>query len=273
MSEHSHAVNATVTGLSALPGTAQPFAAARAMTRFLNHDHISFHALLEPSLDAVRTAIAGQPGSFVLVVHDWCMFNFNKHNSKTDRYARSHKTDLGYELGTALAVDASDGRPLGPLEFRLRTANGMLSTRIGGATLPPGHIDEIADCMAQDWQLARTPIHIIDREADSVGHYRRWHAANHHFVVRANGDRVVQHNDCEKTLSEAAADLSGTFVNVLDSAGQPGEVTIRAGTGVVQVAESAVILHRPARRYTGKRTAKGVKKQIGIPGVPLPLRL
>ncbi|MFM7131347.1 MAG: hypothetical protein ACKO0V_18515 [bacterium] len=201
------------------------------------------------------------------------MFNFNKHNSKTDRYARSHKTDLGYELGTALAVDASDGRPLGPLEFRLRTANGMLSTRIGGATLPPGHIDEIADCMAQDWQLARTPIHIIDREADSVGHYRRWHAANHHFVVRANGDRVVQHNDCEKTLSEAAADLSGTFVNVLDSAGQPGEVTIRAGTGVVQVAESAVILHRPARRYTGKRTAKGVKKQIGIPGVPLPLRL
>ena len=37
VSEHSHAINAVVAGLTALPGTAQPFAATRAMSRFLNH--------------------------------------------------------------------------------------------------------------------------------------------------------------------------------------------------------------------------------------------
>lgn len=275
MSEHSHAVNATVTGLSALPGTARAFAAARAMTRFLNHDEIPFHALVEPAQDAVRAELTGRPGAFVLIVHDWCMFNFNSHESKTDRYARSHKTDLGYELGTALAVDADDGRPLGPMEFRLRTADGMLATRLGGAKLPPGHIDEVADCMSQTtaWRLGRKPIHIIDREADSVGHYRNWHAAKHRFVVRANRDRVVLHKDCDRSLSDIAAALTGSFVEVRNADGSPNVVTIRAGTGVVHVAETEVVLHRPARRYTGGRTARGAKIQVEVPGPPLTLRL
>src|SRR5262249_50703367 len=143
VSEHSHVVNAAVNGLSALPGTAKPFAATRAMSRFLNHQDIPFHALIEPAQDAIRSALAEPTGQFVLVVHDWCMFNFNGHSSKRDRYRRSHGTDLGYELGSALVVDAADGRPLGPMEFRLRTSEGMLSTRIGGATLPPGHVDEL----------------------------------------------------------------------------------------------------------------------------------
>jgi hypothetical protein len=172
VSEHSHAVNAVVTGLSALPGVSQPLAATRAMSRCLNHDDIPFHALIEPAQDAVRSDLAGRPGRFVLVVHDWCMFNFNRHESKRDRYTRSHDSDLGYELGTALIVAAAAGRPLGPMEFRLRTASGMLSTRIGGAALPPGPVDELEDVMAaaRCWGLGRTPIHVIDREADSVGH-------------------------------------------------------------------------------------------------------
>ena len=275
MSAHSHAVNAVVTGLSALPGTSRPFAATRAMSRFLNHEDIPFHALVEPAQDAVRSALVECPGRFVLVVHDWCMFNFNKHESKRDRYVRSHDTDLGYELGTALVVDAVGGRPLGPMEFRLRTAEGMLSTRSGGISLPPGHVDEIDDVMAatRGWGLGRAPIHVIDREADSVGHYRRWHAAGHRFVVRADRRRVVLHEGRECKLSAAVADLAGSFTDVLDAEGRPEVVTIRPGTGRVRVAETAVVLHRPARHNTGVKTAGGHKKQIEIPGPPLPLRM
>ena len=275
VSEHAHAVNAAVTGLSALPGAAQPFAAARAMTRFLNHAEIPFHALIEPAQDAVRSELARRPGRFVLVVHDWCMFNFNRHTSKRDRYVRSHDTDLGYELGTALAVDAAAGRPLGPMEFRLRTAEGMLSTRLGGAALPPGHVDELDEAMAAaaGWGLGRTPVHVIDREADSVGHYRRWHAAGYRFVVRADCQRVALHEDRECKLSEVAAGLAGSFTDVLDAEGRPEVVTIRAGTGRVCVAEAAVVLHRPARHNTSEKTASGNKKQIEIPGPPLPLRM
>jgi hypothetical protein len=275
VSEHSHAVNAVVTGLSALPGTAHPFAATRAMSRFLNHDNIPFYAVIEPAQDAVRSALAESPGPSVLIVHDWCMFNFNEHHSKRDRYVRSHDTDLGYELGTALVVDATDGRPLGPMEFRLRTAEGMLSTRVGGAALPPGHVDELDDAMAaaQWWGLGRVPIHVIDREADSVGHYRRWHAAGHRFVVRADRERVVLHEGRECKLAEVAAGLAGSFTDVLDAKGRPEVVTIRAGTGRVRVAEAAVVLHRPARHHTGEKTAGGNKKQVEVPGPPLPLRM
>jgi hypothetical protein len=275
VSEHTHAVNAAVTGLSALPGIAQPFAAARAMTRFLNHDDIPFHALIEPAQDAVRSELARRPGRFVLVVHDWCMFNFNGHTSKRDRYVRSHDTDLGYDLGTALAVDAADGRPLGPLEFRLRTAEGMLSTRLGGAALPPGHVDELDEAMAaaRGWGLGRELIHLSDREADSVGHYRRWHAAGHRFVVRADRDRVILHQGRQCALAEVVAGLAGSFTEVRNAEGRPEAVTIRAGTGTVQVAETEVVLHRPARHNTGAKTAGGHKKQIEVPGPPLPLRL
>jgi hypothetical protein len=203
------------------------------------------------------------------------MFNFNAHTSKRDRYVRSHDADTGYELGTALIVDAAAGRPLGPMEFRLRTAAGMLSTRIGGAALPPGHVDELDDVMAaaQGWGLGRAPIHVIDREADSVGHYRRWQAAGYRFVVRADCRRVVLHEGRECELGEVVAGLAGSFTDVRDAAGRPAVVTIRAGTGRVWVAAAAVVLHRPARHHTGAKTAGGHTKQVEVPGPPLPLRL
>jgi hypothetical protein len=275
VSEHAHAVNALVSGLSALPGAAQPLAAARAMTRFLNHDDIPFHALIEPAQDAIRSVVAASPSRCVLVVHDWCMFNFRRHSSKGDRYRRSHDTDLGYELGSALVVDAADGRPLGAMEFRLRTAEGMLTTRPGGAALPPGHVDEIAEVMgaADGWALGRQPVHVIDREADSVGHYRRWHAAGHRFVIRADRERAVLHEDRACKLAEVVTGLSGRFDDIRDAAGQPELVTTRDGTGVVRVAEAAVVLHRPAVHHTGEKTVGGNKKQRTEPGPPLPLRL
>ena len=273
--EHAHSVNAVVSGLSALPGTARPFAATRAMTRFLNHDHIPFHALIEPAQDAVRAALAESCSPFALVIHDWCMFNFNTHQSKRDRYRRSHDGDLGYELGSALVVDAADGRPLGPMELRLRTATGMLSTRLGGAALPPGHVDELGDAMAaaNGWYLGRTPVHVIDREADSVGHSRLWHAAGHRFLVRADRERVVLYRGRECKLADVVASLCGCFTDVLDSRGRPEVVTIREGTGTVRVAATEIVLHRPARHNTGEKTAGGNKKQVEVPGPPLPLRL
>jgi hypothetical protein len=274
VSEHAHAVGATVSGLSALPATATPFASTRAMTRFLNNDGIAFHTLIEPAQDTVRSALAERPGSLALVVHDWCMFNFGRHTSKRDRYTRSHETDLGYELGTAMVLDAA-GCPLGPMEFRLRTANGTLSTRKNGAACPPGHVDELDEAMAaaENWSLNRRLIHIIDREADSVGHYRHWHAAGRRFVVRANAGRVVLHNDRKLKLGDVVAGPDGVFTPLRDTSGQNEAITIRAGTGTVHVAEATVVLHRPARHYTGERTPGGVKKQREVSGPPLRLRL
>ncbi len=274
--QHSHVVNSAVSGLSALPGTARPFAAVQAMTRFLNHEDIPFHALLEPAQDAIRGALATSTSAFALVVHDWCMFSFGTQTSKRDRYKRSHDTDCGYELGTALAVDAADGRPLGPLELRLRTADGMVSTRPGHTGMPAGHVDELLDVLNTLGanQQAKTFVHVVDREADSVGHYRQWHARGHRFLVRADVDRRLMWRGQEHTLADVAKAQALTFEDALGADGRPTIVTIRAGTGRVRVVGTEVILHRPARQtIPGERTAGGHKKKVDVPGPPIPLRL
>ena len=275
MKEHSHAVNAAVSGLSALPDTGQSFAATRAMTRFLNHPDISFHTLIEPAQDAVRQALESSASPAALVVHDWCMFGFGNHTSKKDRIQHSHDADVGYELGTALVVDAGDGRPLGPMELRLRTANGMLSTRVGDAEMPAGHVDEVLDAMnaARGWNLGKQLIHVIDREADSVRHYREWQSRGHRFVVRADDDRLVLWQGREQPMAEVVAALAAEFHEVMDARGQPEIVTIRGGTGRVRVAETSVVLHRPAKKATGEKSAGGHKKRIVVPGPPIELRL
>ena len=275
MSEHAHTVNATVTGISALAGAARPFAAMKAMCRFLNNEDVPFHALIEPAQDAIRDALAQTRDDFALVVHDWCMFQFNSHGSKADRHLRSHKSDLGYELGSALVVDAADGRPLGPMEFRLRSRGGMLSTRPGGAGFPPGHVDELADVMAaaESWKLPRKLVHVVDREADSVGHYRDWNAAGRLFLVRADASRNVIHQGRERKLNDVVAGLADRFTPAIDDDGEPVIVTLRSGVGRVKTAETPVILHRPARRNTGEKTAGGNKRQDEIAGEPLPLRM
>jgi hypothetical protein len=261
-------VNAAVTGLSALPSTAQPFASTLAMSRFFAHPDTTLPTLIEPAQDAVRQALADSAAPVALVVHDWCMFGFRRHAGKRDRYQRSHDKDLGYELGTALIVDAKDGRPLGPMEFRLRTANGMLTTRPGGAKCPPGHVDELQDAMRQSrrWNLDRPLVHVIDREADSVGHYRAWQAAGHQFLVRSDTARWVTWQDRAVKLPELAAALRLQFRDVSDGSGQPVKVQTQTGSGRVQATEAAVVLDRPAKTWKGD-------KQVQVPGPPIPLRL
>lgn len=236
------------------------------MSRFLNHEDTPLIALIEPLQDSVRQAVQSSTANVALVIHDWCMFSFHTHTSKLDRLQRSHAKDLGYDLGTALVVDAGDGRPLGPMEFRLRTARGMLSTRPGTTANPPAHIDELGDVMRESrrWNLTRPLVHIVDREADSVDHYRQWHAARHQFLVRANGKRLVRWQGQSMKLTAILAAMSGQFRD--DPVGEPLVVMTPEGAGRVQVLETNVILDRPA-----KTMIDGTKTDVH--GVPLPLRL
>jgi hypothetical protein len=269
VSGHAHTVNAAANGLSVLPGTARPYAAVRAMSRFLRNDAVTLPAVIEPAQDAVRAALAERPGRVALVVHDWCMFAFHTHTAKRDRSERTGPNDCGYELASALLVDGTDGRPLGPTEFRLRTAAGTLSTRPRPAAGPPGHVDELLDGMAESrrWGLDAELVHVVDREADSVGHSRRWQAGGHRFVVRAKADRVVMHEGVERSLTQVVGRLGCEFQPARQADGSPRVVAVGRGTGVLKVAEAAVVLHRPAERRTGDGG------RVEVPGPPLPLRL
>jgi hypothetical protein len=114
------------------------------------------------------------------------------------------------------------------------------------------------------WNFDRPLAHIVDREADSVGHYRDWQAAGHFFVVRAKADRRVIWQGQSLTLKELQSRLAGDFRDPLS--GPPLVAMTKHGLARVQVLETSVLLDRPARTWVGN-----VKKDI--PGPPLTLRL
>jgi hypothetical protein len=116
------------------------------------------------------------------------------------------------------------------------------------------------------WRLGKPLVHVIDREADSVDHYRQWSRRGHAFVVRADDDRVVLWQGRSCALRDIVQRLELQFRDVAASGGRPLRVATQHGDGRVQAAEAAVTLDRPAKkRVNGKR--------IDVPGVALPLRL
>jgi hypothetical protein len=262
--EHEHVLSTAASGLSALPGVSRPFSCTQAMWRFLGNDAVSLPALIEPIQETARPILARGRERVALVAHDWSMLSFGAHRSKADRFRRTHEGDVGYELSAALLIEADRGTPLGPMEVRLRTAGGVLTTRPGGATAHAAHLDELIDVMdaSRAWGLDRPPVHLIDREADSVWHYRLWHAAGHQFVVRADDRRLVRHRGVERPLPDVAEALAAeaAFADV-------GQAIDYKGTaGRLLVAETAVVLDRPAQRTVGGR-------KRSIRGEPIVMRL
>jgi hypothetical protein len=176
---------------------------SQAAWRFLNNNSVSPGALIEPLQQAAREGCANSQSRFVLVMHDWCKLNFKRHASKKDTHQITHEHDIGYDLTTSLAVEADFGIALAPVAMHLRTSNRLLST----AKTPPKksahHLNQLEPTMDEigELELGRTPVHIIDREADSLGHFRAWSKNGHLFLVRCD-DRRVKWNGESVLLSE-----------------------------------------------------------------------
>ena len=114
------------------------------------------------------------------------------------------------------------------------------------------------------WNLARPLVHIVDREADSVGHFRKWQAAGHQFLVRGKSDRRVVWKGELIALKALQSKLAGEF---RDPPGGPVlAIPTTFGPARVQVLETPVTLDRPAKTWVD-----GTQKKV--PGPPLDLRL
>jgi len=168
----------------------------------------------------------------------------------------------------ALVLETAVGRPLGPMELRLRTADGVLSTRHSHTQGPKGRVDELLGVMeaSKHWELNRPLVHVIDREADSVDHYRQWAKAGHTFLVRADDDRVVKCRGQDWKLRDLVSNPGLQWQPMKDAAGQAKTVTVKGRTGRLWACEVSVVLDRPA-----KKRVKGGR--IDVAGVPLALRL
>ena len=197
---------------------------------------------------------------YVLCVHDWSHLDYRRHTRKADRIVLGQAEEVGYELQTALLVGDRDGDPLAPVCQTLTAAAGVLSTR-PQRRQPRSPLDTLGPTMAfvDRLGLARPVVHIIDREADSVGHFRRWLRQGHRILVRADGTRVVRHEGQERPLAEVAGRLRPALVFSRD-------VDYRGRPARQFVAEATVVLERPAQyNRVGDDGRKHRRKERGRP--------
>lgn len=264
MKEQAHPARLLSAGIAALPGTGTAWASTQAAWRFFKNERVTPEALAEPLREAVRRALGGSRSDYALVVVDWSKIDYRRHTAKADRRGFCNPGEAGYALTAALAVDAATGDPLGPLELELDAADGLHTTRDADVRPSAHYVEQVAPLMhaAAGWGLPRQPVFVMDREYDSLEHYRAWHAANHRFLVRADADRRLRWEGRSRLLNEVVAGLkrAGAFAKARD-------VTYHGRRMTQFVAEAAVVLDRPA----WKNKADGTRKRI--PGPPLPPRL
>jgi hypothetical protein len=260
------ACQALAAGIHAVPDVAASFAATLAAHRFLNNDRISLPALAEPLIEAGRAEAATACDRYLLVVHDWSQLMYPKHDFKKDRAVLSSKhVPEGYELQSALLVSDRDGSPLAPAVLSLRAAEGIYCSRCGKVRPAESPLDELDPTMSylERQHLPRPLVHIVDAEADSVGHFRQWSKhPGRYFLVRAD-DRLVEWGGQERRCSAICEErrAQGAF--------QRTREVLHHGKRAYQwVAEVPVRLLRAAQR---NRPTAGDRRRIA--GPPLALRL
>lgn len=261
--QHMDVATNLAAGIHSLPQVGASFAATQGAWRFFANPRGTLPALVEPLRELGRQGSARGAAPYALLVHDWSKIDYAGHTRKTDQVQLSNALDFGYELTTALLVDADDGQPPAPLELSLLAAAGRQSTAAEEPLPPVAHLDQVLPTMqaARRWDLPKRPVHVVDREADSLYHLRQWQADGHLFLVRAD-DRRVTHREASRRLSEVVQTLSqgGAFQDA-------GAVAVRGKRGRSFVAETGVVLSGPAWR----RDPDG--KTYRVAGPPLALRL
>jgi len=254
-------------GIHGLPGVSSAFAAAQAAWRFYSNERLELSQLAQPLIDYARQQVPSACEQYVLVALDWCNLHYGHHASKRARVELAQTKDLGYELLTALAIGDHAGEPLAPLSLDLRAADGVHSTRVQPGRACVASLDNIAGVMkhATRLNLGRPLVFIIDREADSVLHLRQWDRRRFLFVVRANDAPRVDFRGACQSLGAVADQLKreGKFRGC-------GPVLYKGREAQCHVAETSVVLRRPARQH---RVRNGRKVHRNIKGKALTLRL
>jgi len=260
---HSHMRHAPklAAGIASLPGVGSSWTCTQAAWRFLNNDRVKLSDLVEPLREEGRVRANASSAPFAMLVLDWCKLSYRHPARKRDLAQLTHETDVGYELTTALLVSADDGSPLAPMEMQLKTGETNLSTRTP-APRRVGHLEQVLPTMnaSRSWGVTKPLLHVIDREADSVDHYRRWDKAGHNFLVRGD-DRRVKWQGKSWLLSEIRTQLREDRLFR-----QAGNARHHGQPAQLWVAETEVVLHRPGQeKRQGKEVrARGTAPQLAV---------
>ncbi len=262
--EHAVPAQRLAEGLRSLPSGKTALAATMGAYRFLNNEAVALPHLAEPLLAAAREGVAEHCERMALVVHDWLKLNYYRHQRK-DRRLPSDRSGWpeGYDLFSTIVVSDREGVPLAPIGLCLQATDGVYCTRSYAPRPPLSSLDEVTAAMqATEGQLTKPAVHIIDAEADSLAHYRRWHAQGLVFLTRCV-DRLVKVGErrqkCSAWQGELHLQQAFRHVRSVEYHGKKAEQWIT---------ELPVTLIGPG--YVNRPTQK---KKTAIAGPPLDLRL
>lgn len=246
--------------------TNKPFSAAQAAWRFFANERVSLPALAEPILDYAREISASSLSKYALVMHDFSGINFAKHESKADRITLYRKLDLGYFLQSAVLVSDISGNPLAPLYIGLEASDGVHSSRRTEVLPRRRQIDELNRTFSyvESLELDKPCIHIVDRQADSLLHLRRFVRCNRLFVIRSDDIRRVRFEGTSLLLKEVEERISDDYKYV-------GEIKYKGEKADQYVAETSLILKRLGRTRRGTEEQPRGKRQW-VKGNPVELR-
>jgi hypothetical protein len=193
VSEHLKSANRHAAGPNLLPGENQAASATQAAWRFLNNPNVELADLVQPLRQVGREEAGKSTSEYVLLAHDWCKLDYKSHSAKKDLRQITHEQDIGYDMTSALLIAADTGKPIAPMQLHLKTADAVHSTAQEVPDCDDHHLDQVEPTMreADQWGLDRKVVHVIDREADSLGRMRTWHAAGHRFLVRTDDRRLL----------------------------------------------------------------------------------
>ena len=232
-------------GLKALSDGVSSFAHTQGAWRFYANPAVSLRVLQEPLLAAAREGIAETCGDYALCIHDWSRLAY-RHANKPDRYAITHAYDQGYDLQSSVVVSDQTGQPIAPVAQCLVSALGRHATYDEESLEPCSHLDEVTQAMvhSQAQGFPRPLVHIMDREGDSVGHYRQWQFQGLEWLVRVQDNPRLAHNGVMLASKTLADQLTYHWVRTVQIQGKPHQQ---------YVAEVPVSVTRRAKPSTKKQ--------------------
>jgi len=231
-------------------GTESSFAVTQAAWSFYAHEQTTLNALAKPLVASSLEGVENYCKDYALVVHDWSILNYNRHESKADRKVLRRSNIQGYELQTSLVLSDNNGLPLGVLAQNLTTQDGVLSSYQGDGQHPEAeHLQELAQRVQwlEQQPMNKTQVHIIDREGDGVEWLRA--CKDSLWLIRCRQTSTVNYQGKSYKISDLAAQLAvQPFVRPVQYQGK---------TAYQAIAECEVIVTRAAQPKRQKGLIKG----------------
>lgn len=211
-------------GLSLLIKGVKGFSQAQDAWRFYNNDNVDIESLNNPILEKGLKEIEKVCSEYLLVAHDWSLANYRNHTAKNDciETKRSNTTNAiskGYDLQSSLAISDITGKPITPLVHNLKTKDKIFSTYDHAIDMELTHLNELSiriSYINNEMDINKRIVHIIDREADSIGFFRELDK-NDLYIVRALDRATVEYKGSKITQKELAKTIElGEYIKTID---------------------------------------------------------